>query len=165
MPVFSWNPADNGTRKGGGSFAAVKTVRWTVFSPWESPLFSERTPQGCGRRKAARCDCAAALILCQVASQRIHSKYQPERLIQYRISGVFAPQAVTMPGRLGQHQQAVIWQAVRPVSFPAPSVLRLRVFRLYFDCPAPVSSVSYCSPPLRHHYMSKGTCYISYYQI
>ena len=26
----------------------AKTVRWTVFSPWESPSVSERTPQGCG---------------------------------------------------------------------------------------------------------------------
>ena len=39
MSHFLWN--GYGTRKGGGSFAAAKTVRWTVFSPWESPA-----PQG-----------------------------------------------------------------------------------------------------------------------
>ena len=39
---FLWN--GYGTRKGGGSFAAAKTVRWTVFSPWESPA-----PQGASR--------------------------------------------------------------------------------------------------------------------
>ena len=33
-----------GTRKGSGSFAAAKTVRWHVFSPWESPA-----PQGASR--------------------------------------------------------------------------------------------------------------------
>jgi len=52
MVLFLWNPVDNGTRKGGGSSAAVKTVRWTVFSPWESPLFSERTPLGVWAEKS-----------------------------------------------------------------------------------------------------------------
>ena len=35
-----------GTRKGGGSKAAVKTVRWTVFSPWESPFRFQTHPIG-----------------------------------------------------------------------------------------------------------------------
>ena len=40
--VIQWY--SRGTRKGGGSFAAAKTVLWTVFSPWESPA-----PQGTSR--------------------------------------------------------------------------------------------------------------------
>ena len=35
-----------GTRKGGGSAAAVKRVRWTLFSPWESPFPFRRIPLG-----------------------------------------------------------------------------------------------------------------------
>ena len=35
-----------GTRKGGGRKAAVKTVRWTVFSPWESPFRFQTHPIG-----------------------------------------------------------------------------------------------------------------------
>ena len=44
MVFFLWN--GHGTRKGGGSFAAAKTVRWTVFSPWESPFLFQTRPVG-----------------------------------------------------------------------------------------------------------------------
>jgi len=35
------------TRKAGLTAGKVKTVRWTVFRPWESPAVSERIPEGC----------------------------------------------------------------------------------------------------------------------
>ena len=40
--------AREGTRKAGGSVSSVKTVLWTVFSPWESPSDLRRIPEGCG---------------------------------------------------------------------------------------------------------------------
>ena len=35
-----------GTRKAGPGEAGVKTVRWTVFRPWESPLLARCIPHG-----------------------------------------------------------------------------------------------------------------------
>ena len=40
-----------GIRKDGTSaHTGVKSVRWTLFSPWEDPLVSGRTPCGCGQK-------------------------------------------------------------------------------------------------------------------
>ena len=51
MVLFLWNPADNGTRKGGRGEAEVKKCPvGTFFSPWESPWFSECSPQDCGQK-------------------------------------------------------------------------------------------------------------------
>ena len=36
------------------ALAAVKTVRWTVFRPWESPLRFRTHPYGCGRKRRIR---------------------------------------------------------------------------------------------------------------
>ena len=45
VPLNLWNGYR--TRKAGTSaHTGAKTVRWTVFRPWESPWFSERSPQG-----------------------------------------------------------------------------------------------------------------------
>ena len=45
-PLF-W--CESGTRKGGTSpQTGVKSVRWTLFSPWESPSNSRRIRYGCG---------------------------------------------------------------------------------------------------------------------
>ena len=38
-----------GIRKGGTSAnTGVKSVRWTLFSPWENPLIVRRIQYGCG---------------------------------------------------------------------------------------------------------------------
>ena len=39
-----------GLERPAAAFAAVKTVRWTVFRPWESPLRFRTHPHGCGRK-------------------------------------------------------------------------------------------------------------------
>ena len=49
-PVFIWYSADDGSRKG-----EKKTVRWTVFRPWETPLDCGRIRQGCGRSSKKIC--------------------------------------------------------------------------------------------------------------
>ena len=36
-----------GIRKGGLAAGEVKSVRWTLFSPWENPLIAGRTRYGC----------------------------------------------------------------------------------------------------------------------
>ena len=48
----------DGIRKAGPGPAGVKTVRWTVFRPWENPSLSERTRYGCGHKAiiVAECD-------------------------------------------------------------------------------------------------------------
>jgi len=42
---FIWVFVGDGIRK-----AVKKTVRWTVFRPWENPLTCESIRYGCGRR-------------------------------------------------------------------------------------------------------------------
>ena len=51
LPVraASFFGARRGTRKGGTSpQTGAKSVRWTLFSPWESPSDSRRIRYGCG---------------------------------------------------------------------------------------------------------------------
>ena len=43
-----------GLERPAAAFAAVKTVRWTVFRPWESPLCFRTHPYGCGRKRRIR---------------------------------------------------------------------------------------------------------------
>ena len=46
--LLFWFSGKKGTRKGGTSACTgAKTVRWTVFSPWESPSYSRCIRQGC----------------------------------------------------------------------------------------------------------------------
>ena len=33
----------------------VKSVRWTLFRPWEIPISSERSPEDCGQKKSLGC--------------------------------------------------------------------------------------------------------------
>ena len=48
--------AREGTRKGGTSaHTGVKTCRWHVFSPWESPWIGERNSQNCETISIKRC--------------------------------------------------------------------------------------------------------------
>ena len=46
--VSAFFDALGGTRKAGPGTAGAKTVRWTVFRPWESPLICRRIRYGCG---------------------------------------------------------------------------------------------------------------------
>ena len=39
-----------GLERPAAALAAVKTVQWTVFRPWESPLRFRTHPYGCGRK-------------------------------------------------------------------------------------------------------------------
>ena len=49
--------AREGTRKGGTSaHTGVKTCRWHVFSPWESPWMWERNSQNCETISIKRCE-------------------------------------------------------------------------------------------------------------
>ena len=41
---------ETGFERAAGAHTGAKSVRWTLFSPWENPWIDERTRYGCGHR-------------------------------------------------------------------------------------------------------------------